>query len=258
LHTPRVFRLVLAAALALVAGVVGFGQANADGQDAQIVGGTRASIADHSYAVYLATPEGFQFCGGSIVAPDRVLTAAHCVAGKQPTGILVIAGREDKDSGAGVKAAVTSIWTHPRFTEVRAGYDVAVLTLDKELPYEAIELVSAKEVEAYQAGTPGLILGWGRLADGGESSRYLMQATVPVLADDSCTASYPAYLAAAMTCAGYPEGGVDSCQGDSGGPFVIDGKLAGITSWGEGCAAAGKPGVYTRLAAYVDEIAEQI
>jgi len=258
LHTSRVSRLVLAAVLALAAGVVGFGQANADGQDARIVGGSRASIADYSYTVYLVTPEGFQFCGGSIVAPDKVLTAGHCAVNKQPTDIQVVAGREDKDSGAGVKVAVTSIWVHPKFTDVRSGSDVAVLTLDEKLPYSSIDLVSAKDVEAYQAGTAALILGWGRLASDGESSRYLMQATVPVIEDGSCASSYPAYLAEAMTCAGYPDGGVDSCQGDSGGPLVIDGKLAGVTSWGEGCAAAGKPGVYTRLATYADALAERI
>jgi trypsin len=258
LHTSRVSRLVLAAALAMTAGVVGLGSATADDQDARIVGGSRASIADYSFAAYLVTPEGFQFCGGSIVAPDKVLTAAHCTAGKEPADLQVVAGREDKDSGAGVKAAVKEIWIHPSFTEVRAGYDVAVLTLDQKLPYAPIDLVSDKDVESYEAGTQGLILGWGRLASDGESSRYLMQATVPVIADDSCSASYPAYLKDAMTCAGYPDGGIDSCQGDSGGPLVIDGKLAGVTSWGEGCAVAGKPGVYTRLATYADVIAEQI
>lgn len=258
MHTSRVSRPVLTAVLAMAASVVGFGQANADDDSARIVGGSRASIADHSYAVYLASPDGFQFCGGSIVAPDKVLTAAHCAAGKQPADVLVVAGREDKDSGAGMTAAVTSIWVHPEFTEVRAGFDVAVLTLDKELPYTEIEPATADDKDMYQAGTQGLILGWGRLAADGESSRYLMQAAVPVIADDGCTASYPAYLAEAMTCAGYPEGGIDSCQGDSGGPLVLNGKLAGVTSWGEGCAAAGKPGVYTRIAAYSDAIAEQI
>jgi secreted trypsin-like serine protease len=256
--TSRVTRLLLAAALASAAVAVGLTQANADQENQQIVGGNRASIADHPYVVYLTTADGFQFCGGTLVGDNKVVTAAHCTAGKRPADVVVVAGREDKESGAGVVSPVKEIWVHPKFTDVRFGDDVSVLTLTQRLPYAPLGLPMKDDADLYKAGAPGLILGWGRVAADGQASRYLLRANVPLVADQDCTKSYPAYKPAAMVCAGVPQGGVDSCQGDSGGPLIVDGKLAGITSWGEGCAAAGKPGVYTRVAVYRDILEDQV
>jgi trypsin len=253
--TSRVVRLLFAGALAVSTVTIGLTQANAD---QQIVGGSRASIADHPYAVYLTTADGFQFCGGTLVDDNKVVTAAHCTAGKEPTDLAVVAGREDKESGAGVTSAVRAIWVHPQFTDVRSGADVSVLTLEDRLPYEALPLPTKEDTAVYAAGQPGLILGWGRTAADGPPSRYLLQASVPLMTDPDCVKSYPAYKAESMVCAGVPQGGVDSCQGDSGGPLIVAGKLAGVTSWGEGCAAPGKPGVYTRLGVYADVLEEQV
>jgi trypsin len=253
--TSRAVRLLFAGALAVSAVTIGLTQANAD---QQIVGGSRASIADHPYVVYLTTADGFQFCGGTLVDDNKVVTAAHCTAGKEPTDLAVVAGREDKESGAGVTSAVRAIWVHPQFTDVRSGADVSVLTLEDRLPYETLPLPTKEDTALYAAGQPGLILGWGRTAADGQPSRYLLQAGVPLMTDPDCVKSYPAYKAEAMVCAGVPQGGVDSCQGDSGGPLIVAGRLAGVTSWGEGCAAPGKPGVYTRLGVYADVLEEQV
>jgi trypsin len=253
--TSRVIRLLLAAALATAAVAVGVTQASAT---QEIVGGSRASIADFPYVVYLTTADGFQFCGGTLVDDNKVITAAHCTVGKQPKDVLVVAGREDKESGAGMTSPVKSIWVHPQFTDVRSGADVSVLTLVARLPYEPLPLPSQNDTALYAAGQPGVILGWGRTAADGQPSRYLLQASVPLMTDPDCTKSYPAYKPAAMVCAGVPQGGTDSCQGDSGGPLIVAGRLAGVTSWGEACAAAGKPGVYTRLAAYLAVLEDEV
>jgi secreted trypsin-like serine protease len=253
--TTRISRLLLAAALVTTAVATGLAQANAD---QQIVGGSRASIADHPYAVYLATEDGFQFCGGSLVDDNKVVTAAHCVTGKQPKDVTVVAGREDKQSPAGVVSPTKQIWVHPKYTDVRSGSDIAVLTLTQRLPYATLALPGKDETDLYKAGQPGLILGWGRVAADGQPSRYLLQATVPLVSDPDCTKAYSAYKAAAMVCAGLQEGGTDSCQGDSGGPLIVGRRLVGITSWGEGCALPGKFGVYTRVAAYLAELEDQV
>jgi secreted trypsin-like serine protease len=85
-----------------------------------------------------------------------------------------------------------------------------------------------------------------------------MGATVPVMDDGHCENAYPQFDPDEMTCAGYPEGGVDTCQGDSGGPYVAGGKLIGITSWGEGCAREGRPGVYSEVKRYAEDIEAQL
>ncbi|TDV39705.1 S1 family peptidase [Actinophytocola oryzae] len=251
----RPIRLLFAAGLAISAVAVGLASASAT---EQIVGGSRASIADHQYVVFLSTPDGFQFCGGTLVADNKVVTAAHCTIRKAPGDVRVVAGREDKTSAEGITSAVTDIWIHPDYTDVRVGSDVSVLTLDQRLPYTPLGLPDANDATLYAARTPATILGWGRTAVDGQSSQYLLKASVPLVADADCVNSYSDYDAKAMVCAGLPDGGIDTCQGDSGGPLVVNGRLAGLTSWGVGCAAPGNPGVYTRLGTYVDLVRSRL
>ena len=96
-----------------------------------------------------------------------------------------------------------------------------------------------------------MLAGWGTLSSGGASPRVLMQASVPLVSKQRCLRGYPRQIHDSMLCAGYDQGGVDSCQGDSGGPLVCEfgGKwyLEGATSWGHGCAARGKYGVYAHI-----------
>ncbi|MET9627581.1 serine protease [Lentzea sp. NPDC006480] len=225
----------------------------------QIVGGTRASTSTYPWVVYLATSSGFQYCGGTLVAPNKVVTAAHCTEGDSASAVRVVAGRDDKNSTAGTTARVTKIWIHPSYTDATRGYDVSVLTLDRNLSQTPIKFATSADSALYTAGTSSTILGWGTTSSGGSASRYLLKATVPLTSNSSCASSYGSdFIATAMVCAGYAQGGTDTCQGDSGGPLVAGGKLIGITSWGEGCADAGYPGVYTRVATYAAQIQAQL
>src|SRR5690606_10876732 len=97
-------------------------------------------------------------------------------------------------------------------------------------------------------------------SEGGSTSDELLTAEVPMVSDEDCSAAYgEEFNSEDMVCAGLlDEGGVDACQGDSGGPLVLDGKLAGMTSWGEGCARPGKPGVYGKLTTFSDQVKEQV
>jgi trypsin len=251
-ETSRRTRLLLATALTAAGlAVFGFGGAQAS---QEVVGGDPVSTAQYPYAVFLTNRTGFQFCGGTIVGPSTVVTAAHCAAGQSPEALLVVAGRDDKQSEAGVVAEVADVWVDPDYGDVHLGADVAVLTLAVKLPYRPARL--NHDPELYQPGTLATVLGWGRTKEGGTTSRYLMGAAVPVVADGTCAKDYQDFAATAMVCAGYPQGGVDTCQGDSGGPMLVGDVLVGISSWGDGCARPGKPGVYTRVTSYAALIEE--
>jgi len=254
-------RLITALAAAVAAvGLLTVAPASADTDEVSpfIVGGTRASISQYPWAVYLATSSGGQFCGGTLVAPNKVVTAAHCTSGRSASSTRVVWGREDKQSTAGVVAGVTRIWNHPSYRSATSGYDVSVLTLDRSLSSAYLPLATPADSALYAAGTNATILGWGTTSSGGSASRYLLKATVPVNSDTACRRAYSQYSSTAMVCAGYPQGGTDTCQGDSGGPMVAGGKLIGATSWGRGCASAGYPGVYARIASYHSVLSQQI
>ncbi|WP_394616262.1 serine protease [Lentzea sp. JNUCC 0626] len=231
---------VLVAVIALVSGGT-----SADA----IVGGTPARVADTPWVVAITTTDGQLICGGALVAENKVMTAAHCVTlkgvlGKNqrpPEQLRVVAGRTDlREKTEGVDAAVSGVWRHPDYVEVTKGDDVAILTLAQPVPYRTIALG--------EVGDDGVVLGWGRTAENVPPAMSLRKVTVPILSDSECLLKEPDYRPGAMLCAG--RGGRDACTGDSGGPLVVRGRLAGVVSFGRGCARADEPGVYTRLANY--------
>ncbi|MFC7343006.1 S1 family peptidase [Saccharopolyspora griseoalba] len=232
--------------------------APADEVNPYIVGGEDADIADYPFTVRLTTADGQQFCGGSLVSPTKVLTAAHCTTGSQASDVKVVSGRTVMSSNEGTVSDVTNIWVHPEYQDAAKGFDVSVLTLGAPVQEAPIELAPAPDDPTYAEGTPATVLGWGATSEGGEQSDHLQKVDVPVTSDQTCKGAYQEYDPAGMVCAGVPEGGLDSCQGDSGGPMIADNKLIGVVSWGQGCAREGYPGVYARVGAYYDEIMAQV
>jgi secreted trypsin-like serine protease len=220
-----------------------------------IVGGSPAKVSEHPYAVYLADDSGRQYCGGTLVAATRVVTAAHCVSGDEPGEITVVAGRQDTRTDSGVEAGVRDVWIPAEYAGVGGAGDIAVLQLDRYLPYRTLPLATKRDGELYAAGRKATVLGWGRTGESSERSSVLRSARVPLRPDRACSDAYGGYEPAVMLCAGYPQGGVDACQGDSGGPLVAGGRLIGVVSWGEGCARPGKPGVYTEVRAFAQRAA---
>jgi secreted trypsin-like serine protease len=224
-----------------------------------IVGGTTTTTASYPFMMQITDAYQNQFCGGTLVSPTKVVTAAHCMVGETTSSVRVIGGRTYLNGTNGTVARVSGIWIHPEYTNVTNGDDVAVLTLSTSMPYATAPYVSSTQTSVYAAGTTARILGWGTTSSGGSSSNQLRTATVPITSDSTCGSAYGSdFIQSDMVCAGYASGGVDTCQGDSGGPLLVGGVLAGITSWGEGCAWAGYPGVYTRLTTFSSLVTQQV
>ncbi|MFF3887147.1 S1 family peptidase [Streptomyces sp. NPDC001914] len=249
----------LCAATAAAATTTLLGAPSAAAAPQPIVGGTTTTTTAYPFMMQITDARQNQFCGGTLVAADKVVTAAHCMSGETTSSVRVVGGRTFLNGTDGTVGTVSKIWINPDYTDATDGDDVAVLTLSTPMPYTPAPYVSGSDTGLYAAGTESRIVGWGTTSENGTSSNQLRTATVPIVSDASCTASYGSnYVASDMVCAGFDAGGVDTCQGDSGGPLLINGVLAGITSWGEGCAEAGYPGVYTRLTTFSSLVTEQV
>lgn len=239
-----------ATALAVAAAVVVVAAPGASAGDPRIVGGTPTTIEEFP-ATVIFNVNGAQHCAGTLVAKNKVLTAAHCTDGVEAAQMEIIGGQTKFSDTSGTKAGVSDVWQNPAFDMSGMQHDNAVLTLDKDLPYEPATLVQSADDAAYQPGKDVTVVGWGTTSEGGAVSDTLLKVSVPVVDNATCAEKYSTggtkYDKASMFCAGVPEGGKDSCQGDSGGPAYVDGKLAGIVSWGEGCARKDFPGVYTNV-----------
>lgn len=224
-----------------------------------IVGGTTTTTTAYPFMMQITDASQNQFCGGTLVAANKVVTAAHCMVGETTSSVRVVGGRTYLNGTNGTVSKVGKIWINPGYTDATNGDDVAVLTLSTSMSYTPASYVASTNTGVYAAGTTARIVGWGTTSENGGSSNQLRTATVPIVSDSSCRSSYGSdYVASDMVCAGYTNGGTDTCQGDSGGPLLIGGVLAGITSWGNGCAEVGYPGVYTRLTTFSNLVKTQI
>ncbi|WP_051829696.1 MULTISPECIES: S1 family serine peptidase [Streptomyces] len=251
--------------------LVALGAATPAEAQRRVVGGNAVSTADHPWIVALASRQQFgngrsgQFCGGALVGPTKVVTAAHCFYDEakgrvERPGLKVIVGRDDMRGTAGREVVVRSVWIHPDYSFAANMNDIAVLTLaDSQGPRPVVELVGQGETEPYAAGTRARVYGWGDTSGRGDYSSTLRGADVPIVPDQTCAHAYPGgqdgkFDARGMVCAGEEKGGKDACQGDSGGPLIVGGRLVGLVSWGTGCAEAAHPGVYTRVSSVADAV----
>jgi trypsin len=285
----------LAVAAAMLCAALAAGPASAAEVEPRVVGGQTTTIAEWPWQVALAdhqdlepgTQNGFerQFCGGSLVAPTIVVTAAHCVYGfsqpndfDDPGSVSVIAGRTTLSTSVGQELDVDEIWYfvddgaggaelegqaqspngNELFDDSTLDWDTAFLQLASSAasPAVPIKIAGPDEAPTWAPGQPAFITGWGATSSGGSGVDTLREAQIEMISDTACASGSvygSEFFPETMVCAGFLSGGVDTCQGDSGGPLVVPllgggFRLVGSTSWGIGCALPNKPGVYGRIA----------
>ena len=245
----------------------------------RIIGGVETSIDEApATAALLRTSQveldgdlfQAQFCGGTVIAPRWIMTAAHCVVDQfgnvaSPESIMVLTGSSDLVNPVNQPIVVERIIAHELFENVEAGNDIALLQLQLDA------LVDPVAVDTQTAGIdePAFIAGWGATnsPESGRTQQFptqLLGTYVSMSNGPVCGDRQPEYAESTderMLCAGISEGGKDTCQGDSGGPlYRVDSDsnaitaVSGITSWGISCGVADYPGVYTAVSAYTDWI----
>ena len=285
---PLRFRMVLSSVIAVVVALAGAGLPAATATPAavaapeptlaskapsfsSIIGSGPASITDSPWQVGLLRGRGsaydYQFCGGSIINAEWVLTAAHCLA--DHSGYLgIFAGGEDLEE-SGHEYAADAWYVHPGWTATNN--DIALVHLASPLPLDGVTMAAIElpyrlnHVTPWPAaGAEVLVTGWGEQSGFGlgDYPTLLNSATLEVISGpttDACgeySATEWDYLT--ELCVGAPNAVADTCQGDSGGPYAIDvagtWTLAGVTSWGYGCATVGYPGMAARVTSFLDWI----
>ncbi|XP_069732435.1 transmembrane protease serine 4 isoform X1 [Phaenicophaeus curvirostris] len=230
----------------------------------RVLGGSVAAIETWPWQVSLQYRRE-HICGGSIIDPSWVLTAAHCFKNNPIVQSWRVKAGSDLLSGTGT-LAVEKVFLADVMPASPKDNDIALVKLRSPLRVSD----SSKPIclpyfdEELEPGTSLWVIGWGYTQEHvavfhtGKLSETLQQAEVELIDKESCNlAAYHGEVTEKMLCAGLPQGGVDTCQGDSGGPLLYAGEhwqVVGIVSWGQGCGTPSTPGVYTSVRAYLNWI----
>ncbi|XP_029305572.1 plasminogen activator, urokinase a [Cottoperca gobio] len=240
----------------------------------KIVGGSFTPIESQPWVAALFHQRHGFLCGGSLIAPCWVLTAAHCFADGDGTNIQrlsVYLGKNainDTDAAREQKFTVEKLIIHQKYNESSFNNDIALLKIKSRNGGCAVRSASVRTVclppsrTQLPAGFECSIAGFGKETYASwHYSQHLKEAEVKLLSQTDCTRKlyYGDRITDNMFCAASPDWSTDACKGDSGGPMVceVSGRmfLFGVVSWGEECASRNKPGVYTQVANYNNWIA---
>ncbi|KAK6169154.1 hypothetical protein SNE40_020259 [Patella caerulea] len=238
----------------------------------RIVGGQEAKKLSWPWMVAVMTRWKEQYCGATLIAPQWVLTAAHCVRkkGRKRKVILKIG---ELDLGEYEETELTvhpaKDFPHPDFDYATITNDIALIKLKRAVESDKIKFACLPDKrDKVRRKTLCYTIGWGKtkntLIYGSEK---LQEARVPIVNRRRCQSVFNYDITDTQVCAGYKRGGVDSCAGDSGGPLMCSRDdnngvkrwfIYGVTSYGEGCGRKGKYGIYTKVSSYLSWIRNTI
>ncbi|XP_045413393.1 ovochymase-2 isoform X5 [Lemur catta] len=248
----------------------------------RILGGSQVEKGSYPWQVSLKQRQK-HICGGTIISPQWVITAAHCVSYRNTVSTVnVTAGEHDLSQTEPEEQTLTiqSVIVHPLFSSKKPmDYDIALLKMAGAFQFGQFvgPMCLPEPGEQFEAGFICTTAGWGRLGEDGVLPQVLQEVNLPILTHKECMAalsSLKKFLSGkTFLCTGFPEGGRDACQGDSGGSLMCQNKkgawtLAGVTSWGLGCGRSwrnnmhqsdpGSPGIFTDLSKVLPWIREHI
>lgn len=255
----------MAAGVLFVVGSVVFA-----GEAAAVRGGEDTSTKDYPFAVVITRPESPHpqkvSCGGALVKPSKVLTAAHCVDANSGDwhDKTVIAGRDDLTTTDGVEAKIVEVWSHPDYTPGKLnGDDVAILTLDEDIDAQLATIVKPEDTDVNQPGQDTTLVTYGFTGPTNDDyTSHVQKATLTAVEDAKCTDIGWQFDADKQVCQGPVKGGdVGVCKGDSGAPLVVGDAASGYRIAGlieSGDSQCSGPQVATRLTFYSEQLAEQL
>ncbi|KAE9535574.1 hypothetical protein AGLY_007475 [Aphis glycines] len=246
--------------------------------EVRIVGGRNSAFGSWPWQVSVRRTSFFGFssthrCGGALLNENWIATAGHCVDDLLTSQIRIRVGEYDFSSDQEpypfVERAVARKIVHPKYNFFTYEYDLAMVRLEAPVKYTPhIVPICLPGSDDLLIGENATVTGWGRLSEGGTLPSVLQEVSVPIVSNDKCKSMFlragrHEYIPDIFMCAGFDDGGRDSCQGDSGGPLQVKGRdgryfLAGIISWGIGCAEANLPGVCTRISKFVPWILQTV
>lgn len=230
-------------------------------REARVVGGEVPPYGAVPWQVQLRNGD-LHHCGGALISPRLVLTAAHCW--KDDLTVVVGAHGPPHTSPFEQSFKIEKYIPHPDFRKLGPySHDIAVLLL----PSPGVNLNAVIQPACFATESPPPstwceVSGWGASDPMSPDliSPVLRTAAVPLLSLETCRkdnvyGGRQQQILDSMLCAGHLKGGIDACGGDSGGPLVCekDGRhqLIGLVSWGDGCAKKDRPGVYTRVSSFL-------